>query len=120
MRISDWSSDVCSSDLSTREWRAVASAAAPSPFARAIRTRIPHAAENVMSIAAINSRNQFKGNIVAIHRAPVVSEIEVETPSGILSAIVTTSSDRKSVVSGKSVSVRVDLGGRRIYKKKKE
>src|SRR3546814_11815937 len=28
--------------------------------------------------------------------------------------------DRKSVVSGKSVSVRVDLGGRRIIKKKKE
>src|SRR3546814_13655696 len=27
--------------------------------------------------------------------------------------------DRKSVVSGKSVSVRVDLGGRRIFKKKK-
>src|SRR3546814_13007195 len=28
--------------------------------------------------------------------------------------------DRKSVVSGKSVSVRVDLGGRRIIKKTKE
>src|SRR3546814_19942775 len=28
--------------------------------------------------------------------------------------------DRKSVVSGKSVSVRVDLGGRRILKKKKQ
>src|SRR3546814_13839852 len=28
-------------------------------------------------------------------------------------------SDRKSVVEGKSVSVRVDLGGRRIIKKKK-
>src|SRR3546814_14207288 len=28
--------------------------------------------------------------------------------------------DRKSVVSGKSVSVRVDLGGRRIITKKKE
>src|SRR3546814_18415095 len=30
-----------------------------------------------------------------------------------------TFTDRKSVVSGKSVSVRVDLGGRRIIKKKK-
>src|SRR3546814_13151250 len=30
-----------------------------------------------------------------------------------------TQSDRKSVVKGKSVSVRVDLGGRRILKKKK-
>src|SRR3546814_19758896 len=33
--------------------------------------------------------------------------------------LVDTSGDRKSVVSGKSVSVRVDLGGRRIIKKKK-
>src|SRR3546814_19397022 len=32
----------------------------------------------------------------------------------------TTTTDRKSVVSGKSVSVRVDLGGRRIIKKKKK
>src|SRR3546814_12879857 len=31
----------------------------------------------------------------------------------------TSSGDRKSVVEGKSVSVRVDLGGRRIIKKKK-
>src|SRR3546814_11404135 len=30
------------------------------------------------------------------------------------------SQDRKSVVTGKSVSVRVDLGGRRIIKKKKK
>src|SRR3546814_17426377 len=34
-------------------------------------------------------------------------------------ATLATSTDRKSVVSGKSVSVRVDLGGRRIIKKKK-
>src|SRR3546814_13245969 len=33
---------------------------------------------------------------------------------------VTSRVDRKSVVSGKSVSVRVDLGGRRIIKKKKK
>src|SRR3546814_13765575 len=34
-------------------------------------------------------------------------------------AIIVRQEDRKSVVSGKSVSVRVDLGGRRILKKKK-
>jgi len=45
-----------------------------------------------VSVAAINTRNQFKGNIVAIHRSPVMSEIEVETPAGIVSAVVTTSS----------------------------
>src|SRR3546814_17767419 len=32
---------------------------------------------------------------------------------------ITAPGDRKSVVSGKSVSVRVDTGGRRIIKKKK-
>src|SRR3546814_20579362 len=34
-------------------------------------------------------------------------------------ALRISSEDRKSVVSGKSVSVRVDIGGRRIIKKKK-
>src|SRR3546814_13723132 len=34
--------------------------------------------------------------------------------------IVSRGTDRKSVVQGKSVSVRVDLGGRRIIKKKIE
>src|SRR3546814_15684257 len=32
--------------------------------------------------------------------------------------VTSTETDRKSVVSGKSVSVRVDIGGRRIIKKK--
>ena len=45
-----------------------------------------------MSIAAINTRNQFKGKIVAINRGPVVSELEIETAAGIIGAIVTSSS----------------------------
>src|SRR3546814_21134058 len=36
-----------------------------------------------------------------------------------ITLFIGTAPDRKSVVSGKSVSVRVDLGGRRIIKKKK-
>src|SRR3546814_17833972 len=36
------------------------------------------------------------------------------------SALTGAAADRKSVVSGKSGSVRVDLGGRRIIKKKRE
>src|SRR3546814_21181555 len=43
-------------------------------------------------------------------RSPVAV---IAVPSSMLSG------DRKSVVSGKSVSVRVDLGGRRIIKKKR-
>src|SRR3546814_12592339 len=42
-----------------------------------------------------------------------VAALEVATPGEEAQAI-----DRKSVVEGKSVSVRVDLGGRRIHKKK--
>ncbi|HEY0975325.1 MAG TPA: TOBE domain-containing protein [Solimonas sp.] len=45
-----------------------------------------------MSITGINTRNQFRGKVVAIHRSPVVSEIEIETPAGIVSAVVTSSS----------------------------
>jgi len=45
-----------------------------------------------MSVTAINTRNQFKGSVVAINRGPVVSEVEIETPAGIISAVITTSS----------------------------
>src|SRR3546814_14345980 len=40
--------------------------------------------------------------------------------TGDPAAQTTTQGDRKSVVKGKSVSVRVSLGGRRIIKKKKK
>lgn len=45
-----------------------------------------------MTIANINTRNQFRGRIIAIHRGPVVSEAEIETAAGVISAVVTTSS----------------------------
>lgn len=45
-----------------------------------------------MSITAINTKNQFRGQIVAINRGPVVSEVEIETPAGIIGSIVTSSS----------------------------
>ena len=45
-----------------------------------------------MSISAVNTRNQFRGLVVAIHRGDIVSEVEIETPAGIVGAIVTSSS----------------------------
>lgn len=45
-----------------------------------------------MSIRAINTRNQFRGSVVGIHRGEVVSEVEIETEAGIIGAIVTSSS----------------------------
>lgn len=45
-----------------------------------------------MTVTAINTRNQFKGQIVAIKRGEIVSEVEIETAAGVISAVVTTSS----------------------------
>src|SRR3546814_13492433 len=78
MRISDWSSDVCSSDLAER----IALSWTPVPLIVAKRCR-------------------------RVNDAHTAGPAPRHGP------------DRKSVVSGKSVSVRVDLGGRRIIKKKK-
>lgn len=45
-----------------------------------------------MSIEKINARNQFKGKISAIIEGPVVSEVDVETPAGIVTSVITTRS----------------------------
>jgi molybdopterin-binding protein len=46
-----------------------------------------------MNIAAINVRNQFRGCIKEIIEGPVVSEIDVETPSGlVVTSVITTRS----------------------------
>src|SRR3546814_16295785 len=48
----------------------------------------------------------------------VEAEVIVVEPTGSETQVFTRIGDRKSVVSGKSGSVRVDLGGRRNIKKK--
>ena len=45
-----------------------------------------------MSIQAINVRNQFKGKVREIIRGDVVSEVDVETPWGIVTSVITTRS----------------------------
>lgn len=46
-----------------------------------------------MSITGINVRNQFRGKIKEIILGSVVSEIDVETPSGlIVTSVITTRS----------------------------
>jgi molybdopterin-binding protein len=45
-----------------------------------------------MPITAINARNQFRGHIKEIITGPVVSEIDVETPHGIVTSVITTRS----------------------------
>jgi molybdopterin-binding protein len=48
--------------------------------------------ENTMSIQAINVRNQFKGKVREIIFGDVVSEVDVETPWGIVTSVITTRS----------------------------
>ncbi|MGH8492583.1 MAG: TOBE domain-containing protein [Moraxellaceae bacterium] len=45
-----------------------------------------------MTIEAVNVRNQFRGHIKEIITGPVVSEVEVETPFGIVTSVITTRS----------------------------
>lgn len=46
-----------------------------------------------MSITAINVRNQFRGRIKEVIEGPVVSEVDVETPGGlIVTSVITTRS----------------------------
>lgn len=45
-----------------------------------------------MTIEAINVRNQFKGKIKEIIIGSVVSEVDIDTPAGIVTSVVTTRS----------------------------
>ena len=45
-----------------------------------------------MSISAVNARNQFRGKIIEIIEGPVVSEVDVQTAAGIVTATITTRS----------------------------
>jgi len=47
-----------------------------------------------MTIKAINVRNQFKGIIKEILEGEVVSEVDVQTASGIVTSVITTRSVR--------------------------
>src|SRR3546814_12023850 len=104
MRISDWGSDVCSSDLQNAIF---------DEYLGLIEARVEKAREagtldlGVETIAA--DRISILDRTV-IRRDPV-SGAETEI-------LRIETEDRKSVVQGKSVSERVDLGGRRIIKKK--
>src|SRR3546814_11173433 len=87
MRISDWSSDVCSSDLVAQP------VDCPPSHARNTRNRTGAGS----AVRAFHLRRHDR-RLCAPRRLRYA--------------------DRKSVVTGKSVSVRVDPGGRRIITKK--
>src|SRR3546814_17185071 len=123
MRISDWSSDVCSSDLTELSGPAheaeapyillaiVAVATAPE---RNVEDADPLIIADRFDVAACAARE-----FADLHRYGCGHR---KIPLESVAAQDATASPpaRKSVVSGTSVSVRVDVGGRRIMKKKKK
>jgi molybdopterin-binding protein len=49
-----------------------------------------------MTLTAINVRNQFRGRVKEIIEGPVVSEVDIETPEGLLvTSVITTRSVRE-------------------------
>src|SRR3546814_13361215 len=116
MRISDWSSDVCSSDLLAPRLHA-GSAEDWLPQAGAYARLDMHYYEQLRWIQAVLAahppraaeRAMFGGADMRPDEAAAIGA------AGNLAEVVLPGlPDRKSVVEGKSVSVRVDLGGRRI------
>src|SRR3546814_18143453 len=115
MRISDWSSDVCSSDLLVRRQRDAA-----------------RAEDDYVERRALGGRGVFLGDLVEPARGGHPFDFEADAigrgraadiaPHHLSPArsVEDDPRDRKSVGEGKSVSVRVDLGGGRLNKKKKQ
>src|SRR3546814_21166807 len=100
MRISDWSSDVCSSDLSSRDDESEGGA----PQGNAAR-----------------DGDGGRNDRLSQHQADVLDQRRRGRGGGPdVRQEGSRARDRKSVVSGKSVSVRVDRGGRRMFKKKRQ
>src|SRR3546814_20794961 len=120
MRISDWSSDVCSSDLS---WHVSA----------------VDQVEQVLPVAVLGQRPGERLELRGIDPSVVVGNLLRAAHAQALARLdgldvvrclqqrlvrarveprVAAAKERKSVVWGKSVSVRVDLGVRRIIKNK--
>jgi molybdopterin-binding protein len=63
-----------------------------SPARRGRNFSSHFSAERSMSIQSINTRNQFRGRVKEIIEGPVVSEVDVETPHGIVTSVITTRS----------------------------
>src|SRR3546814_18287706 len=112
MRISDWSSDVCSSDLG--DISSGFSALMPFiPMASAILAKsgffkwVPKGGRPATFISMATKPSELLLKITILTGRSYCDMVR-------MSPII----DRKRVVKGKSVSVRVDLGGRRVIKKK--
>src|SRR3546814_16853855 len=115
MRISDWSSDVCSSDLG------LDLACGDLPGLRGLEAVLAETDEIAVpgqAVIAALVHLAVLGSLGLQHDQSLASRSR-RGPRG-RSRSPRSPRDRTSVVSGKSVSVRVDLGGRRSIKKKRQ
>src|SRR3546814_13701523 len=113
MRISDWSSDVCSSDLTMTRLLLLLSvwllAVAATPFDPFAKARIDeHSGAQIPLSGAFTDQQGGKVTLAELGGGKPIFLVPV------------LHADRKSVVKGTSVSVRLDHGGSRIIKKKKK
>src|SRR3546814_14532385 len=113
MRISDWSSDVCSSDLFRCGKRYISTICfAMPPWGQSRRQCFREGGcneDNMMSTCFGFPDSAAADQSDPAGRARAPNTIRKQSANG----------DRKSGVQGTRVSVRVDLGGRRDIKKKK-
>jgi molybdopterin-binding protein len=49
---------------------------------------------NAMNIPELSAKNQIKGRIRQIHSNDVISEVELDTPAGVVTSVIPTSSLR--------------------------
>src|SRR3546814_16757500 len=133
MRISDWSSDVCSSDLKRGDsawmrWpsattrRKARRASQPNAGARhhCLRAWMPELVPARIRREAQGTGEAGAEPACARRKAFWVLFRREKGLAGRRPVNASASIERKRVVWGKSVSGRVDLGGRRISKKKKK
>src|SRR3546814_12133434 len=121
MRISYWSSDVCSSDLvAANEMILDVGPAAVEALADAIKTcrtlvwngplgafETPPFDAATVALAKTAAALTEGGTLLSVATRKAASALVSRRRSG-------NRTDRKSVVEGKGVSVRVELGGRRV------
>src|SRR3546814_11831004 len=119
MRISDWSSDVCSSDLIQRQ---------PIPGDTILNVNVPDLPwQQLQGFAVTRAGNRHRAETTLQTTDPRGRTIywigtagaEADCGPGTDFHAIAAGKDRKSVVEGKGVSVSVDIGGRSSIKKKK-
>src|SRR3546814_16123389 len=103
MRISDWSSDVCSSDLASGRSSGGRAGIEPGPRERRLRAGARGRPTSCWSVTRCAWCGGFS---------------RAAKPGKTSPAAQSEGRDRKSVGEGKSVAGRVDLGGCRFLKKK--